>query len=76
MAYDIRTDVPTPSIIGRGSPMKYPFRELPVGGSFCAGASERLIAINAAFHFRRRNPGWNCTTRKTEDGGVRIWRIA
>ena len=70
----IDKDVPVPSSVGdksgRGRPRVYPFGEMEVGDSIF---TESKGARNAAGHYAKYH-GKKFATR-TENNGVRIWRI-
>ncbi len=69
--------IPTPDTInrGRGRAAKYPFAEMPVGGSFSLPDERGDRAILAAKMWKRRHPGWSYCSQKA-DGQVRVWRTA
>ena len=71
----IETGIPIPTR-DDGKRPSYPFREMNVGDSFTAARDVQIKVIGAAKVFKHRNPGWDFAKRRTEDGGVRIWRIA
>lgn len=75
---EIRTDLPIPEHNQRGvggRRPRYPFAEMPVGGSIGVTPKESERAINAARMWRKRHAGWDYTGRRVGDE-YRIWRIA
>lgn len=70
----IEKNVPMPKTEGRGRPPIYPFRDMDVGDSVFipeqgVGGSAYLSAMQ---HGRLNGKKFS---GRTEDGGVRIWRV-
>ena len=70
----IDKNIPIPNGAPRGAPPKYPFRDMEVGDSVLFPEAQQKIV--AAAHVHGKFTGKKFKTRSTEDGGVRIWRIA
>lgn len=77
MNYKIERNVPVPKSTA-GARAKYPFREMKIGDSFFAPATQgmnRNRIASAATYFGIRHPGYRFSIRKVE-GGWRVWRVA
>ena len=74
MEYTLYNDIPVPKKNCRN---KYPFSKMIVGQSFVLNTSdEAQNARKSATQFARKNPGWDYTCQKQEDGYWRFWRIS
>jgi hypothetical protein len=71
MDYVVNVPVPT----NAPQYVKYPFADMPVGASFLLPRSERLKVSGAAANWKKRHPGWDYTSRTSEEG-LRFWRTA
>lgn len=72
--YKIEKNIPIGKVEGR---TKYPFARMEVGDSFFAkGDKKKVNSVTvAAATFKKNNAGYNFTCR-TNNEGVRVWRIA
>jgi hypothetical protein len=61
--------MPTPRVV-----YAYPYEEMDVGDSFTVPVSARQKVLNANYRASKRL-GWRFTA-KTEDGLIRVWRVA
>jgi hypothetical protein len=69
-SYKVESGVPLPA---KGNARRcFPFAEMKVGDSFVAA---HIGCVAAAGVWKKRNPGWDYTSRK-QNGGFRIWRTA
>ena len=66
--------VPFPVRKRKGAPLKYPWRELPVGGSFFV-KDGKLLSFRSMCGVRGRIDGNTYRCREVE-GGIRVWRMA
>jgi hypothetical protein len=73
MKIETHIPLPTSGQTRRGKTPTYPFGELPVGGSFAVRPALAEKAATAARAWKRRHPGWDYVTRKTE-AEFRVWR--
>jgi len=77
MKYKIEKEIKRPK---PGTCRKYPFNKMEVGDSFIIGEYTREAMCrcsNAARNWAKKvENGYRFSVRKTEDGNVRIWRIA
>ena len=69
---ELDEDVPIPDYTSRAL---YPFSSMKVGHSVWAPATEGRLLYDAAKQYAKRHSGWFCTGR-SEDGGIRVWRVA
>lgn len=71
--YTIEKGIPVPK------KRKYPFDKMEVGDSFLIkhdGTTNFRTAIGGHITAHvRRNPGTKFTSRNTDDGDVRVWRL-
>lgn len=56
-------------------PATWPIGELEVGQSFVAPPERSHAARSYASAYGKRYPHLKFATRKTKDGGMRVWRI-
>ena len=75
MMIDTHIPIPHSRRAGAGRAAKYPFAEMPVGGSFAVPPADAAKAATAARIWKSRHPGWDYRTRKTAEE-MRVWRIA
>jgi len=73
---DIEKEVPAPDVTGRkGPPRKYPFADMEIGDSvFVEGENSQgraALAARAHGNFKQKK-----FAARTQEGGVRIWRVA
>lgn len=79
LGFKIESAIPIPPKKGRpgiGDHKKYPFDTLGVGESFFVTVpdTKAKTALSAQVAYWGKKLGWTFT-RRTMDGGVRIWRI-
>lgn len=75
MRVDTHIPIPDDKMTGHGRKPKYPFAEMPVGGSFGVDPSMAAKVATAVRIWKSRHPGWDYRTRKTAEE-FRVWRIA
>jgi hypothetical protein len=72
----IEADIPLPSPRSGGRKPVMPFADLAVGQSFrVVGTAQSRVSARVAY-WQRRLPGREFVTRLTDDGAVRVWRVA
>jgi hypothetical protein len=75
MNIKIEKTVPMPRRTGPGAPFKYPWRDMAVGDSFFVkNQTTQQISSTARSWGERQTPPIKFSTR-TENDGVRVWRI-
>lgn len=78
MTYKIDTDIPTPKGSANGT-RRYPFADMPVGGSFFVPGAHTSQLTSAARHYRPKKFTARAVTETDENGnevrGIRVWRI-
>jgi hypothetical protein len=75
MRVDTHIPIPEDTLTGRGRAPKYPFADMPIGGSFGVAPTMAAKVATAARIWKSRHTGWDYRTRKTEKE-FRVWRIA
>jgi len=74
MFWELSDSIPAPTRLGRGRVPKYPFSTMAVGQSaFFEGAKTGGKEYQAS-QAVGRSKGWKFTGR-TEEGGLRVWRV-
>ena len=75
--YQVKHDVALPTLTesARGRRPTYPLAQLGVGDSFAAPPTEHVKIGSAAKIWKRRHPGWDYKTLKS-DHEFRLWRVA
>ena len=68
--YEIEKGIPLAKIVRHGKPSKYPWRTMEVGDSFFTPKIGNGLTSAVSKITGRK------FSRRTVDGGVRIWRIA
>ena len=77
MEYKLETGVNIPKVIGRGSPLVYPWPDMNPGDSFLVeDANTRSNAMSSGKkYFSSRGVDAQFASRKTKDGKYRVWRV-
>ena len=81
MSYEISKEFAIPGdYIKKSKPRKYPFERMNIGDSFLIeeySSSKMRSALSSAYAYRKihNKPDFEVVARKTDDGGIRIWRI-
>lgn len=71
----IDKDVPLSPPIGAGRPAKYPLHLMEVGDSFLVPSPSKYLSC-LVFRANKRFAPRRFASRRLEDGGLRVWRIA